>query len=78
MPICGALQTFLKLARAFKDADISYLENENATVENVRAAVDLFLDRARENDLMFLFVASHGTRTRLTRRICILCCTTAR
>ena len=57
-----SIADFLKTHAGFKDADISYLENENATVENVRAAVDLFLDRARENDLVFLFVASHGTQ----------------
>ena len=57
-----SIANFLKTRAGFKDADISYLENENATVENVRAAVDLFLDRARENDLVFLFIASHGTQ----------------
>lgn len=57
-----SIADFLRTRAGFKDADISYLENENATVENVRAAVDLFLDRARENDLVFLFVASHGTQ----------------
>ena len=57
-----SIADFLKTRGGFRDADISYLENENATVENVRAAVDLFLDRARENDLVFLFVASHGTQ----------------
>jgi hypothetical protein len=57
-----SIATFLKTRAGFKDSDISYLENENATVENVRAAVDLFLDRARENDLVFLFIASHGTQ----------------
>lgn len=53
---------FLKTSAGFKDSDISYLENEEATVENVRAAVDLFLERARENDLIFLFLASHGAQ----------------
>jgi N-acetylmuramoyl-L-alanine amidase len=53
---------FLKTRSGFKDSDISYLENENATVENVRAAVDLFLERARENDLVFLFIAGHGAQ----------------
>ena len=53
---------FLKTRSGFKDSDISYLENENATVENVRAAVDLFLERARENDLIFLFIAGHGAQ----------------
>src|ERR1051325_970253 len=57
-----SIANFLKTRAGFKDSDISYLENENATVENVRAAVDLFLDRARENDLVFLFIASHGTQ----------------
>ena len=53
---------FLKTRAGFKDSDISYLENENASVENVRAAVDLFLERARENDLIFLFIAGHGAQ----------------
>lgn len=56
-----SIADFLK-TRGFRDADISYLENENATVENVRAAVDLFLERARENDLIFLFIAGHGAQ----------------
>lgn len=57
-----SIADFLKTRAGFKDSDISYLENENATVENVRAAVDLFLARARENDLVFLFVAGHGAQ----------------
>lgn len=57
-----SIADFLKTRSGFKDSDISYLENENATVENVRAAVDLFLERARENDLVFLFIAGHGAQ----------------
>ena len=57
-----SIADFLKTRTGFRDSDISYLENENATVENVRAAVDLFLERARENDLIFLFIAGHGAQ----------------
>ncbi|HXQ70032.1 MAG TPA: caspase family protein [Pyrinomonadaceae bacterium] len=57
-----SIAEFLKTSAGFKDSDISYLENENATVENVRAAVDLFLERAREDDLIFLFLAGHGAQ----------------
>ena len=57
-----SIADLLKTRAGFKDPDISYLENENATVENVRAAVDLFLERARENDLIFLFIAGHGAQ----------------
>lgn len=57
-----SIADFLKIRAGFKESDISYLENENATVENVRAAVDLFLGRARENDLVFLFIAGHGAQ----------------
>jgi hypothetical protein len=57
-----SIADFLKTHAGFKDSDISYLENENATVENVRAAVDLFLEQARENDLIFLFIAGHGAQ----------------
>jgi len=57
-----SIAAFLKERSEFKDSDVSYLENENATVENVRAAVDLFLQQARENDLVFVFVASHGAQ----------------
>jgi hypothetical protein len=57
-----SIAAFLKERGGFNDSDVSYLENENATVENVRAAIDLFLQQARENDLVFLFVASHGAQ----------------
>lgn len=57
-----SIAEFLKTRAGFAESDISYLENENATVENVRAAVNLFLRRAREDDLVFLFVAGHGAQ----------------
>lgn len=55
---------FLKTRGGFRADDVSYLENEAATVEGVRAALDLFLTRARENDFVFLFIASHGAQDR--------------
>ena len=73
-----SIAEFLKTRAGFRDADISYLENENATVENVRAAVDLFLDRAREKTRLSYLLRATGRRIRSIRRIYISFCTTAR
>lgn len=57
------------LAReGFKKENVSFLQNENATLENVRAAVELFLRKARENDLVFVFIASHGAQDPFDRK----------
>lgn len=55
---------FLKAHQGFEKDDITYLENDQATLESVRAGVELFLKRAGENDLVFLFLASHGAQDR--------------
>jgi hypothetical protein len=44
----------------FKPDDILYLENEQATVEGVTAALDRILSQAGPNDLILLFIAGHG------------------
>jgi hypothetical protein len=44
----------------FKPDDILYLENEQATVEGVNAALDRVLSQAGPNDLILLFIAGHG------------------
>jgi hypothetical protein len=44
----------------FAAGDIVYLENEQATVDGVRAALNRFLPRAGANDLIFIFLAGHG------------------
>lgn len=44
----------------FQAADMVYLENEQATVDGVRAALNRFLPRAGANDLIFIFLAGHG------------------
>jgi Caspase domain len=44
----------------FKPDDILYLENEQATVESVTAALDRILSQAGPNDLILLFIAGHG------------------
>jgi Caspase domain len=44
----------------FKPDDILYLENEQATVESVNAALDRILAQAGPNDLILLFIAGHG------------------
>jgi len=44
----------------FKPDDILYLENEQATVESVNAALDRILSQAGPNDLILLFIAGHG------------------
>jgi Caspase domain len=45
----------------FAAADIAYLENEQATVGAVRAALRSFLPKAGPNDLIFVFLAGHGS-----------------
>lgn len=44
----------------FAASDISYLENEQATLEGVRAALKSFLPQAAPTDLIFIFIAGHG------------------
>jgi caspase domain-containing protein len=44
----------------FKPDDILYLENEQATVESVNAALDRILSQAGPDDLILLFIAGHG------------------
>jgi hypothetical protein len=44
----------------FAPTDITFLENEQATVEGVRAALNRFLPRAGAGDLIFIFLAGHG------------------
>ncbi len=44
----------------FKPEDIIYLENEQATVSSVTAALDRVLTQAGPDDLVLLFIAGHG------------------
>jgi hypothetical protein len=44
----------------FAAGDIVYLENEQATIDGVRAALGRFLPRASTGDLIFIFLAGHG------------------
>lgn len=44
----------------FAPDDIVYLENERATVEAVRAAINSFLPKAGPQDLILIFIAGHG------------------
>jgi len=44
----------------FSPNDITFLENEQATVEGVRAALKSFLPQAAPSDLIFIFIAGHG------------------
>lgn len=44
----------------FAPGDIVHLENEQATLEAVRAALNNFLPKAGPGDLIFLFLAGHG------------------
>jgi uncharacterized caspase-like protein len=59
-----SISDFLRTRQGFADDELELLQNENATVENVRAALNMFLRRARENDLIFVFIASHGAQDR--------------
>jgi hypothetical protein len=44
----------------FAPGDIVYLENERATTEAVRSALNTFLPKAATGDLIFIFIAGHG------------------
>jgi uncharacterized caspase-like protein len=45
----------------FKASDIIYLENSGATSDGVRDALMRFLPKASPNDLVFIYIASHGS-----------------
>lgn len=44
----------------FSDSDMIFLENEQASIEAVRAALQWLVAQARAEDLIFLFIAGHG------------------
>ena len=46
---------------SFKPSDIVYMENSGATTEAVRDALMRLLRRAAPNDLVFIYIASHGS-----------------
>lgn len=45
----------------FAPDNIVFLENERATIEAVRAALNNFLPKAGPDDLIFIFIAGHGS-----------------
>jgi Caspase domain len=45
----------------FKASDIVYMENSGATTETVRDALMRLLGRAAPSDLVFIYIASHGS-----------------
>ena len=45
----------------FKSSDILYMENDGATTEVVRDALTRFLPKAGTNDLVFIYIAAHGS-----------------
>ena len=57
-----ALRDFLRQREGggFAPDDILYLENEQATLESVRAALKSFLRAAGPSDLVLLYIAGHG------------------
>ncbi|HYE15981.1 MAG TPA: caspase family protein, partial [Pyrinomonadaceae bacterium] len=44
----------------FSPGDVTFLVNESATVEAVRAALNSFLPKAGSGDLVLIFIAGHG------------------
>jgi hypothetical protein len=46
---------------SFAASDILYLENETATIAAMRSALQQFLAKAGTGDLIFLYLAGHGT-----------------
>lgn len=65
-----AMRAWLRTAGGgdFKDEDIECLTNQNATLAAVEAAVNRFLTKAGENDLIYLFLAGHGAPDPYDRR----------
>jgi uncharacterized caspase-like protein len=57
-----SIRDFLKRPEGgnFAAGDILYLENHEATILGVRTALQRFLPKAGPDDLIFLFIASHG------------------
>jgi hypothetical protein len=57
-----ALRDFLKTPSGgdFRDEDILYLVNDQATLATVSDALKRFLTKAGPNDLIYLFLAGHG------------------
>jgi uncharacterized caspase-like protein len=45
----------------FKPSDIIYLENDGATTDSVRDALMRFLPKAGPTDMIFIYIASHGS-----------------
>lgn len=45
----------------FAPSSILYMENEQATLDGVRASLKSFLPKAGPNDLVFFFIAGHGS-----------------
>src|SRR5215510_10482328 len=58
-----AVRDFLLLPEGggFKPADIVYMENNGATSDLVRDALTRLLPRATPDDLVFIYIASHGS-----------------
>jgi Caspase domain len=58
-----AVRDFLRSPQGggFASDDVLYLENEAATSEAVRAALNRFLPKAGPADLVFIYIASHGS-----------------
>ncbi len=58
-----AIREFLQRPEGggFKAADILYMENNGATTAVVRNALMQFLPRAGAGDLVFIYIASHGS-----------------
>lgn len=48
-------------AGSFARDDIVYLENERATLANIRQALATFVGKAGPDDLLVIFIAGHGT-----------------
>ena len=57
-----AVRDFLQRAEGggFAPGDVVFLENEKATTESVRVALNSFLPKAGSDDLIFIFIAGHG------------------
>jgi uncharacterized caspase-like protein len=58
-----SMRSFLKTQEggSFPDRNILFLTNNKATLDGLKAALKTHLKRAKRNDLIFIFIAGHGS-----------------
>ncbi|MFH0803178.1 MAG: caspase family protein [bacterium] len=63
VPDAQAFKNFVesqKTSGLYKAVHIKYLVNKDATLRNLKTALGVFLNDARQDDVVYVFIASHG------------------